>query len=298
MMDKCAVDKLIEERFDSLPAKLQLAARHVIDHPTAVALKSMRTLAADVGVPASTMNRLAQSLGFEAYGPFREVFRRWLSEEGGGFTERATQMQKKRAADKTENLIREIVQADQANLGRMLEPQVLKELKAAREALLAADRIYVAGMRSLFPAAYYFNYACNMFMHKLTLLSGIAGVFADDLRHAGPTDVLLVFTYEPYARDIMSAVEYAREKDVTVVAITDSVVSPVAKHAKVSLVLPNSTPSFFPSVVPALAAAQVLVASLLAEGGKAGLTEIEKSEDQLRRFSVYMRDRIYLQDKS
>ena len=298
MMDKCAVDKLIEERFESLPAKLQEAARYVIDHPTAVALKSMRMLAADIGAPASTMNRLAQSLGFEGWGPFREVYRKWLSEEGGGFAERATKMQKKRAADKTENLIREIVEADQMNLGRMLEPQVLKELKGAREVLLNAERIFVGGMRSLFPAAYYFNYACNMFMQNLTLLSGIAGVFADDLRHAGPKDVLVVFTYEPYARDIMTAVEYAREKGVTVVAITDSIVSPVAKHATVTLVLPNSTPSFFPSVVPALAAAQVLAAFLLADGGKAGLAEIEKSEDQLRRFAVYMRDRIYLQDKS
>lgn len=297
-MDKAAVDKLIEERFESLPAKLQEAARHVVDHPTDVALKSMRMMATEIGVPASTMNRLAQSLGFPGYGPFREVYRKWLSEEGGGFAERATQMQKKRAADKSENLVREIIEADQANLSRMLEPQVLQELITARTALLAANRIFVAGLRSLFPAAYYFNYACNMFMQNLTLLNGVAGVFADDLRHAGPNDVLVVFSYEPYARDIMTAVEYARDKGVAVVAITDSLVSPVARLAKASLVLPNSTPSFFPSVVPALAAAQVLVASLLAESGKTGLLEIEKSEEQLRRFSVYMRDRIYLQEKN
>lgn len=296
-MDKCAVDKLIEERFESLPGKLQQAARHVIDHPTDVALKSMRILASESGVPASTMNRLAQALGFAGYAPFREIYRKWLSEEGGGFAERASRMQKKRAADKTENLLREIIEADQANLSRMLEPQLQQDLKSARELLLQANRIFVAGLRSLFPAAYYFNYACNMFMRNMTLLSGVAGVFADDLRHAGSGDVLVVFSYEPYARDIMTAVEYAREKGVSVVAITDSQVSPVARYAKVSLVLPNSTPSFFPSVVPALAAAQVMVAFLLAEGGKGGLQELEKSEAQLRRFSVYLRDRIYLQEK-
>lgn len=296
-MDKPAVDKLIEERYESLPSKLQLAARHVIDHPTAIALKSMRAVAAEAGVPASTMNRLARHLGFDGYGPFRDIYRKWLSGEGGGFAARATQMQRRRAGDKAESLIREIVDADLANLGRLAEPQAMQELKAARDVLLAADRIFVAGLRSLFPAAYYFNYACNMFMHNLTLLSGVAGVFADDLRHAGPNDALVVFSYDPYAREIMAAVEYAQEKGVAIVAVTDSFVAPVTRHARAALVLPNTTPSFFPSVVPALSAAQVLVALLLAEGGKTGLQEIEKSEDQLRRFQVYMRDRIYLQDK-
>lgn len=290
-MDKRAVEKLIEERYESLPLKLQQAARHAIDHPTAIALKSMRTVAAEAGVPASTMNRLAGQLGFEGYGPFRDIYRKWLSGEGGGFAARATQMQKRRPGDKAESLVREIVDADLANLGRLAEPDVLKELKAARDILLAAERVFVAGLRSLFPAAYYFSYASNMFLQKVTLLNGVGGVFADDLRHAGRRDALVVFSYDPYARDIMSAVDYAHEKGADIVAVTDSIVSPVTKHAKAAIVLPNHTPSFFPSVIPAMTAAQALVALLLAEGGKAGLQEIEKSEDQLRRFQVYLRDK-------
>lgn len=289
-MDKRALDKLIEERYESLPFKLRQAARHAIDHPTAIALKSMRTVAVEAGIPASTMNRLARHLGFEGYGPFRDIYRKWLSGEGGGFAERATQMQKRRDGDKVESLVREIVDADLANLRRLAEPDVLTELKAACDVLLRAERVFVAGLRSLFPAAYYFSYACNMFMHKLTLLSGVAGVFADDLRHAGAADALVVFSYDPYARDIMAAVDYAHGKGVSIVSVTDSLVSPVAKHAEAAIVLPNTTPSFFPSVVPAMSSAQVLVSLLLAEGGKAGLQEIEKSEDQLRRFQVYQHD--------
>lgn len=290
-MDKREVDKLIEETYERLPFKLRQAARHAIDHPTAIALKSMRAVAIEAGVPASTMNRLARHLGFEGYGPFRDIYRKWLSGEGGGFAARATQMQKRRAGDKAESLVREIVDADLANLARLADPGVLKQLKSASEVLLAADRVFVAGLRSLFPAAYYFSYACNMFMQKLTLLSGVAGVFADDLRHAGATDALVVFSYEPYASDIMAAVDYAHEKGASIVAVTDSMVSPVARHARAAIVLPATTPSFFPSVVPAMSAAQVLVALLLAEGGKAGLQEIEKSEGQLRRFQVYQHER-------
>ncbi|MCJ9712309.1 MurR/RpiR family transcriptional regulator, partial [Bordetella hinzii] len=56
------------------------------------------------------------------------------------------------------------------------------------------------------------------------------------------------------------------------------------------ILVSNATPSLFPSVVPALAVAQTLVALLVASGGRANLREIEKSEAQLKEFAVYLKD--------
>lgn len=290
-MDKRAVDKLIEENYQSLPLKLQQAARYAVDNPKAIALNSMRTVAAAAGLPASAMNRLARHLGFEGYEPLRAVYRRWLSQGGGGFAERATALQQRGAADKTDSLVHEIVQADRANLERISDAATLAALKAARDLLVGTRHIFVAGQRSLFPAAFYFNYACNMFMHNTSLLTGVAGVFADDLRHARKDDALVVFSYEPYAREVVSASEFAREQGLHIVAITDSIVSPVASQAAAVILVSNTTPSFFPSVVPAMSIAQTLVALLIASGGVGSLKEIENSEEQLRDFAVYFQDK-------
>src|SRR5690606_5898376 len=146
----------------------------------------------------------------------------------------------------------------------------------------------VAGLRSLFPAAFYFNYACNMFMHNTSLLTGVAGVFADDLRHARAGDALVVFSYDPYARDAVSAARFAREQGLQIVAITDSMVSPVAALASAVIVVPNATQSVCPSVVAAMSVAQTLVAMLMASGGEDSLEEVRKSDAQLRDFSVYL----------
>ncbi len=124
-----------------------------------------------------------------------------------------------------------------------------------------------------------------------TYLLGFAGTFADDLRRAGPNDALLVFSYEPYARDAISALRFARERGLRIVSVTDSVVSPIAAQASALIVAANTTPSLFPSVVPALSIAQALVALLVARGGRASLQEIEKSEAQLREFAVYLKGR-------
>lgn len=286
-MDKRAVDKLIKERYQALPPKLQQAARYVIDNPKAVALNSMRSVAADAGLPSSAMNRFACQLGFDGYEPLRAIYRKWLSQGTGVFAERATALQQRGSADKTETLIQEIIKADSANLAHIGDAPTSEALKQACQLLVKTRYIFVAGLRSLFPAAYYFNYACTMFKHNTRLLSGVAGVFADDLRHAQAGDTLVIFSYHPYARDAIAAVKFARDQGMQIIAITDSAVSPVARQATVSILVSTATPSFFPSVVPALSVAQTLVAMLIACGGKDSLKEIDKSEAQLREFAVY-----------
>ncbi|MBO9356958.1 SIS domain-containing protein [Bordetella petrii] len=289
-MNKSAVDKLIEEQYPALPPTLQRAARYAIDNPQAIALHSMRAVAAEAGLQSSAMHRLARHLGFDGYEALRTVYRDWLAKGAGSFAQRATALQQRGARDKTESLVRELVHADSGNLQSVLEPAGLDAIRAAADVLAGARHIYVAGLRSLFPAAFYFNYACGMFKHNTTLLSGIAGTFADDLRRAGPDDALLVFSYEPYARDAVSAVRFARGRGLRVVSVTDSVVSPIAARAAALIVVANATPSLFPSVVPALSVAQTLVALLVARGGRASLQEIEESEAQLGKFAVYLKD--------
>ena len=289
-MDKRAVDKLIEETYQSLPPKLQRAARYIIDNPKAMALNSMRASAVEAGLPASAMHRLSRTLGFDGYEAMRTVYRDWLAQGRGLFAERATALQKRSAHDTSDGLVRDIVQAETQNLAQISDPQTLAALKSARDVLADARRIFVVGLRSLFPAAFYFNYACNMFMHNTSLLSGVGGAFSDDLRHAGAEDALVIFSYEPYALDSVAAARFARAQGMQIVAVTDSAVSPVASQTAALIIVPNTTPAFFPSVVPAMAIAQTLVAMLIAGGGQASMEEIERSETQLRDFSVYLKD--------
>lgn len=287
-MDKHSVDRLIEERYQSLSPVLQRAARYVMDNPKHMALNSMRSVASSAGLQSSTMHRLARELGFDGYESFRSVYRTWLTEGSSSFSERATALQKRSGSDEAEKLIRELLHADNTHLTELTATDTLTSIKHATDILAKARRIYVAGQRSLFPAAFYFNYACSMFMHNTRLLTGIAGTFSDDLREGDSGDALLVFSYNPYARDSVSAVEFARQQGMRIVSITDSTLSPIAKQSHALVIVPNSTPSLFPSVVPAMSIAQILVAMLVARGGKKSLQEIKKSEAQLQRFAVYV----------
>lgn len=288
-MDKRTLDQRIAQQFPALTPKLQLAARYVLDHPRDVAMQSMRALGQQAGVQAGVMLRLARELGFDNYEDFRTVYKSWLGQGANTLSARASALQQRDVQNADARLMADMLQSETQNLTQTLASESAERFAAAQKLLAQARHIYVVGLRSLFPAAYYFSYACGMFRQDTTLLTSTGGVFTDALRKVGADDAMVVFSAAPYARDTVAAVEFAHERGARIVAVTDSTVSPIAGPAHALLLFANASPSLFPSVVPALSVAQTLAAMMVQSGGQASLDEIDNSEAQLRRFDVYAR---------
>ena len=286
-MKKAEIEKLIEERFDALSPQLRKAARYAITHADDIALQSMRTVAANAGVHPTAMLRFARELGLPDYESFRDPYRTWLTERYSSFSTRAQELRRRPHDDMNGALISEIAQREIRNLDETFSPANAERIGAAHTILAAANRAYIVGLRSLHPAAFYLHYVCRMFSGKTVLLTGAGGTFADDLRRIRSDDALVAFSYHPYTKDAVRAVDFAHTKGARVISITDSVLSPIARNANVLIVVANMTPSLFPSVIPALAVAQTLVALLVANSGDETLREIANSEAQLQRFNVY-----------
>jgi DNA-binding MurR/RpiR family transcriptional regulator len=281
------VEKLISERYQSLPPKLKVAARHVLDAPKDIAIQSMRSVAADAKLQPAAMLRFARELGFDSYESFRALYVNWLSSSEMTFVARAKSLRRRRVSDGQEKLFAEMYDTEVVGLDRTLGADNAAAFEAAKKVLVAARRFYVLGLRSLFPAAYYLDYACRLFSDKSVLVTGVGGAIADELRRATAKDVLVVFSFEPYARLTVEAVQYAVERHVKIVAVTDSVVSPVAESASVVLLAPNAGPALVPSILPAMAAAQALANLMVTAGGAATLSEIARSDAQLHRLHAY-----------
>ena len=287
-MDLASLRERLEARFPKLSPQLQRAARYVLDHPEEIALSSMRRVAAKIGVTPSTMVRLARDIDLPGYEAFRSPFSLWLRDREQSLTGRVRELRKRARHSETAALISDIMSGELADLQRAYTSLGEAKLASAERLLASAPRIFVIGVRSLYPVAFYFHYACRMFLDTTILLTGQGGSFADELRRVDKRDVILAIGYEPYPRDLMRAVDFAVELGGKVIAITDSSVSPLARRSALSLVVRANGPSVFPSIVPALSVAQTLVALLLARSGSGALRRIASSEHQLRSLGVFM----------
>lgn len=286
------LDALIKERFSRLSPQLRQAARFVIDNPEEIALSSMRAAATKADVHPSTMLRLARQLGFESYDPFREQFRdRLMARSGTSWSGRADSLRKSQRGSAGAHVILELIQQEQNNLRDTFDLEFAEKLIKARDLILEARSLYILGLRSLFPVAFYFNYICRMFTNKTVLMTGTGGTFADELRNLEKIDALLAFSYLPYAMDTVKAVDFARGSGARIIAVTDSQVSPIADAGDVTLVVSTSTKSFFPTILPSFAVVQALAGLLISESGEETMAEITKSERQLESFGVYVGNR-------
>jgi DNA-binding MurR/RpiR family transcriptional regulator len=285
-------DHLLEDlqaRFADLSPQLRKAARFVIDNPEDVALHSMRTIAARASVHPNVMLRLARDAGFASYEPFRQHFQTWIVGRSSGDWKARAESLRQSPPGEVDAFVRDYIEQETANLRNTFSPEVATQLQAAAELIAEARGVYVLGLRSLFSASFYFNYVCRLFMSKTVLMTAIGGTFADELRDVTESDVLVAFSYQPYAQDTVRAVAFAREKGARTVVITDSKVSPVLGSDGVNIILSTAAKSLFPTLVPTVAAAQILAALLVSRGSDDTLREIERSETQLGRFGVYMR---------
>src|SRR5690606_20868479 len=154
--------------------------------------------------------------------------------------------------------------------------------------LARAKRVYVAGFRASFAPAFTFQYLYRLFRPSVAMLRGDAGTLEMELRAMGPGDALVIIGFAPYSQESVRRAEAARRVGCRIVAICDSVVSPLAQVADNTLLFSTRTTSFFPSSVAATALVELLIEQLLAKAGRQAVSGIEHAEDQLHRSGAYV----------
>lgn len=289
MSEPEAIVEVLERRYADFSPKLRKAARFAIDNPEEVAVNSMRALARRAGVHHNTMLRVAREVGFDSYDSFRDRFRKIvIGGRQASWIGRAQSLREHYPEGPNGEVVGRFLYQELANLQEAFGDDNIANLDRAVDLLHGARTIYVLGLRSLFPAAFSFHYTCRMFSNRSTLLTGTGGTFADDLRAVGARDVLLAFSYQPYALDTSKAVTFARKRGARVIAVTDSRVSPIVADESVNFIVNTTSESLFPSLLPALAIVQVLATLLVSRGDSNTLSAISRSQEQLDEFGVYL----------
>ena len=289
MADQDVVQRL-RASFDTLPPKLKIAARFLIDSPTEVALLSMREQARKANVQPATMTRLAQWLGFSGFDELRSHFANALRSDSGSFSSRSVKLLERRQTIGDVGLINDYVDTIASYIEHLKSPAVVEAMVAATACLRSASTIYTAGVRSAFPVAFQIAYVAGYFAENVVLLDGAGNTGADVFRRAGDQDVLLVTSVEPYANSIVSLAQDAKARGIRIVAITDSTISPVARIATVVITIQKLSPSFFDTMAPAFVTGEILVALLAAHAGLPGTARIEANEESLRAAGVFFKE--------
>jgi DNA-binding MurR/RpiR family transcriptional regulator len=287
-MQESPLEPLLTDRFDALPAQMQAAARWLVSHPVEVALLSMREQARRAGVPPATMSRIAKRLGFEGFEALKAVHAKLIREPAPSYQSKAQMLMSRQKGHSEGPLIAEMLQAFEHQFHALAESSFAQSIEEAAGTLSNARRVFCLASRACFSVAFLYHYIRSLVGADSVLLDAAGGTGVDALRTATSDDALLAISVSPYTRQTLDAALFAVERNARVVAITDSVLSPLARMADTSIIIPTETASFFPSMTPALAAAECLAALVAVKRGEPALAALAESERQLSAFGAYL----------
>lgn len=275
---------LLDSRFEHLSPELQRAARWVRDHPAELGLQSMRQSAHAASVSPATMTRLARALGLDSF----EAMRRpsmaafALSVARGAGTQDAPAAVL--AVDATLGRMR---QSQAGNLASAYDRNPSPQLRAAAQSILAARDVIFLGLRASFGIAYHLHYSCDWLRPGVRLATDAGGAWGDQVLALTPEDLLVVVSQAPYTRQTVEAVQAVRQRQVPVLALTDSPLSPLARLAQQSLLFEAASPTFFHSMAGAQALAEALMACVAEQGGPAVKKRLTERQQSLQHAHAY-----------
>ncbi|MEZ5773934.1 MAG: MurR/RpiR family transcriptional regulator [Hyphomicrobiaceae bacterium] len=279
----------VTRNFQDLPPQLQAAARHILDAPQDVAIKSMRGLAADAGVPPSTMVRLARASGYAGFEEFRAVFQNAIRTAGTDLVSRAEWLQTLPEGGRSSQVLAGMAGAILANIETAFRGNELQSLTAAADALRGARRLVVVGVGGMHAIAAYLAYVARMALADVRLAEPAMATMIDELAEIGRGDAVVLLSVAPYASESVRTAEFVARRGASLVIVTDSRTSPVAPYASVMLIVPTATPQFFPSQAAMIGLIETVIALVVSHGDRHVLERIERVDRLRRDEGIYWR---------
>jgi len=274
----------IVSTFSELSAELQRAAEFSLQNINQLVVLSMRAFASEAGVKPATLLRLAQRLGYNGWGELKDAFIDELGLRNDTYVSKA---EKLIAKGTQPQLYEEVFQAHQRNLA-FTQHENHQAMEQAVSLLDAAENVYICGFRASFPIAWSLFYVYRLFNRQVSLIDGLASNIEVFTRELTAHDCLLLTSFAPYSRESLDVLRAAQQAGATIVAITDSPVSPLAQAADCTLLFSIDSPSFFPSVVSGMGLAECLLAMLVARHGRDAVNKIENAERYLNDSGAYV----------
>lgn len=253
-------------------------------------MASMRQVAGKAEVTPSTMLRLAQALGEPNYESFRSRFQQALRAGARAYPDRARGLQRLGQQAREAEIAETFRGALGGNVARAFDENPPEAFAAAATLLRKAPRSFFFGLRGCYGIVHYAYLVARMVLPQASLVSDAGGVAVDDLALARPGDCLLIVGLTPYAEGTIRAAAFARERQLDVVAITDSRASPLARSATQVLLTSTESPQFFPSMVGPLATLEALLGYLVAQGGRTQIARIEAHQPFHRALGTFHED--------
>jgi DNA-binding MurR/RpiR family transcriptional regulator len=259
----------ISDEYDRLSKQLKIIARYIEQHKDHIGLDGIQQVALQCGVQPSAVVRFAKHFGYTGFSEMQAVFREGISKQLAPSRTYQSRIRDIIASDKggpnnlsSTDIASEFLAGSLAGMQELQSGIHAPSFKTAVDLLAASDCVWIVASRRSFPVAAYLDYALQHTDKRIGLVTGIGGMQQGQMRSVRKDDVMIAISFSPYAEETVSVAKLAVERGAKLIAVTDSLMSPLAKLAQASLIVQDNSTFGFRSLTSTMSMAQSLFIAL------------------------------------
>lgn len=249
----------IEEKMSTFSKSQRLIGNFIIQHYERASYMTASRLGNAVNVSESTVVRFAIEMGYEGYPEMQRDLQSYSKT-------RLTALQRLDITNSRidpENMLKSVLQQDIDRIRATVDAIDEKAFNKAVDKIIAAENIYLFGAMSSNTLARFMDNYFQLIFSNVHFVHpvNISGIYQQLIR-IGKNDVFIGFSFPRYCKSTTNAAEYAASCGANVIAITDSIGSPLGSIADQVLLAKSDMVSFADSLVAPLSLINAIITAV------------------------------------
>lgn len=294
-MDKTTdIISRINELYSNMSKGHKRIAQFILDHYDQAVFMTAAKLGAELGISESTVVRFAAGIGYEGYPEFQKALEEWVK----GQLNSVQKIGVKYGKSTQSEILTSVLTADIEKIQDTIVNLDPTAFETAVNTILEADHVYIIGLRSCEPLGRFLHFYLNMIRGSVQLLNttSVTETFEQMIR-IDEKDVLIGISFPRYSMRTLKAMEFANDRNAKVIAITDTIHSPMNLYSSCNLFARSDMVSIVDSLVAPLSLINALVVALCLKRPEEVKHSLEMLEETWNNYQVYLKDEINFIDE-
>ncbi|MBR6627000.1 MAG: MurR/RpiR family transcriptional regulator [Lachnospiraceae bacterium] len=289
MEQKADVLVRIKEGYPKMSKSHKAIAGYILDNYDQAVFMTAAKLGEAVGISESTVVRFASAMGYAGYPQFQKKLEECVRNKLNGVQRIGAKYGKSSQSE----IINSVLNADIEKIEDTIQNLDVASFETAVNTLLEADTVYIMGLRSNEPLAAFLHFYLNMIREKVVLINttSISETFEQMIR-IGEKDCFVGISFPRYSMRTLKAMEFANDRNAKVIAVTDSIHSPMNLYSSCNLLARSDMVSIVDSLVAPLSVINALVVALCLRSPEEVRRNLEMLEETWNNYQVYLNDEI------
>ena len=248
----------LQKRYSSLTRSQKKVATFFLSQGEEAAFLTISHLARRLKTSEATILRFSRSIGYQGYPHLQKDLQDWIKQK----ISPPQALQKAIVKERGQDIYSRIFEIDRQNLNETREANGNEVINRAVEEVIRARKIGIVGFRSSHSIAALLSFFLGQVRKGCELLDISLGNLPNQLIDYGIKDLLVGISFPRYASRTLEILKYGQKAGCTILAITESPVSPIGQMADLALVAGNKSSSYFNSFASAVTLINCLVAGV------------------------------------